>query len=127
MQTLIHILQRIREVALYLAATKWTESDCDRELLKHSYDYDKTGAAKEWLDRAILVAIREVVTTNPVKSNSSLDVLDFLYNFCQENNVADPLTQMSLEEAVEARLKIFWKYRETPFPGESLKVVNGHF
>ena len=127
MQTLINVLLRIREVAIYLAATKWSEADCDRELLKHAYEYNETGAAKEWLDRAIIVAIREVVTTSPVKSDASLDVLDYLYNFCQCNDTADPLTQMPLEEAVEARLKVFWKYRDTPFPGESLKVINGHF
>ena len=123
MQKLLYILKRIREVALVLAAVKWSEEDCDRELIAHTHEFNETHAAKEWLDRAIIVAIREIVTTNPTRADASLDVIDFLYNFCQENNTEDPITQMSLEDAVESRLKKFWEYRDTPFPGNGLKVT----
>lgn len=133
MQTLLNVLKRIREVALLLAATKWTEEDCNREIAAHKSEVESTGQCKNWLDLAILVAIRECVTTNPtVIHGAELDILDFMFRFVDKSPTDDDeYSKMDLTEAVEARLKRFMSYRHEPFPGkDGIKYSDsglGHF
>ena len=138
MKDIISILQRLDELVIRLAPTKWDVDDCRRERRLPDEEWRRTGLSKNILDGMVIRLIRLQLAGN-LDSKRAKDVLtDCLADFravtvgcgmpvsgrfhARLAALDDPLLEAGFFDALSQRLDRFESYASTPFPGQTLKV-----
>lgn len=137
MKDIIIALQRLREVVVSLANTKWDYDDTVREQAVHEVEWSDNGYSKNILDvlviRLIRLALFEELDSKKAQSAIAAAITDFYavkyggktvtgYLAIREAAKDDPLLGVHFAEALDQRLDRFESYANVPFHGKTLKV-----
>jgi hypothetical protein len=131
------VLQRLRELVVRLANTKWDVDDTVREQAAHEVEWSDNGYSKNILDVFVISLIRYALygelDSKKAQSAYAAAVTDFTavkygkktvtgYLAIREAAKDDPLLGVHFAEALDQRLDRFEAYADVPFPGKTLKT-----
>lgn len=137
MKDIVRVLQRLREVVVSLANTKWDYDDTLREQAVHEVEWSTSGYSKNILDVLVIRLIRhalfEELDSKKAQSAIAAAITDFYAVKYGKTTVSgylhirgaakdDPLLGVHFAEALDQRLDRFEAYADVPFPGKTLKT-----
>jgi hypothetical protein len=138
MKDYIRVLQRLNELVVRLARTKWDMDDTVREQAAHELEWSTSGYSKNLLDVLVIRMIRYALVgeLNSLKARSAIDstIADFwavkqpegraVSGYLLKRAAAsdDPYLDMGFIDALDKRLDRFETYADVPFPGKTLKT-----